>query len=78
VVVAGQRPSNQDASPIVHRRAPIGEKKAQRAKLETSIFVLRTAILVWEVAAPNTLLVAAVVRYVIWLGVVARKFATFT
>jgi hypothetical protein len=34
------------------------------------IFVLRTAILVWEVAAPNTLLVAAVVRYVIWPGVV--------
>jgi uncharacterized membrane protein YobD (UPF0266 family) len=31
--------------------------------------VLRTAILVWEVAAPNTLLVAAVVRYVIWPGV---------
>jgi hypothetical protein len=34
-----------------------------------SIFVLRTAILVWEVAAPNTLLVATVVRYVIWQGV---------
>jgi hypothetical protein len=32
-------------------------------------FVLRTAILVWEVAAPNTLLVAAVVRFVIWPGV---------
>jgi hypothetical protein len=32
-------------------------------------FILRTAILVWEVAAPNTLLVAAVVRYVIWPGV---------
>jgi hypothetical protein len=34
-----------------------------------TLFVLRTAILVWEVAAPNTLLVAAVVRYVIWPGI---------
>jgi hypothetical protein len=31
--------------------------------------ILRTAILTWQVAAPNTLLVAAVVRYCIWPGV---------
>jgi hypothetical protein len=40
------------------------------ANKSPSIVALRTAILVWEVAAPNTLLVAAVVRYVIWPGVV--------
>jgi hypothetical protein len=38
-------------------------------KQPPSIWVSRTAILVWEVAAPNTLLVATVVRYVIWQGV---------
>jgi hypothetical protein len=38
--------------------------------------VLRTAVLVWEVAAPNTLLVAAVIRYVIWPGVLKAKADT--
>jgi hypothetical protein len=37
-----------------------------------SIFIMRTAILVWEVAAPMTLLVAAIVRYVIWPGVLGN------
>lgn len=41
-----------------------------------SPWILRTALLVWQVAAPFTLLVASVIRYVIWPGVLKAKAST--
>lgn len=38
--------------------------------------ILRTAVVLWEMAAPYTLLVAAVVRYAIWPAVLKAKNST--
>lgn len=39
-------------------------------------WVLRIALASWEVAAPNSLLVASVIRYAIWPGVLAKGMPT--
>uniref|UniRef100_A0A7S2YHD4 Uncharacterized protein n=1 Tax=Entomoneis paludosa TaxID=265537 RepID=A0A7S2YHD4_9STRA len=41
-----------------------------------SPWILRTALATWEVAAPNSLLVSAVIRYVIWPGVLRKGNST--
>ena len=43
---------------------------------DVSPWILRTALCVWSVAAPNTLLVAAVIRYAIWPAVLAKGNST--
>mmetsp|Transcript_21304 Transcript_21304/g.27514 ORF Transcript_21304/g.27514 Transcript_21304/m.27514 type:complete len:317 (+) Transcript_21304:273-1223(+) len=41
-----------------------------------SPLILRTALVAWEIAAPCTLLVASVIRYAIWPGVLAKGMPT--